>query len=200
MPPETDPGRLDRQIAFIETLDGLKNVLRQNLVMNGTRRENSCEHSWHAALMAVVLAEYAAWPVDVDRVVTMLLLHDVIEIDAGDTFCYDAAANADKAEREQAAASRIFGLLPPDANARLRALWEEFEAASTPEAKVAAALDRFQVLFQNRNTDGGTWRIHDIARPQVERRMAPIREALPGLWPTVMAVLDEACAAGTLRP
>lgn len=195
-----DPERLTRQIAFIETLDGLKQVLRQNLVMDGSRRENSCEHSWHAALMAVVLAEYAAEPVDVCRVVTMLLLHDVIEIDAGDTFCYDAAGNADKAERERAAAERIFGLLPEDTGPGLRALWEEFEAGASPEARFANSLDRFQVLFQNRNTEGGTWRIHDIARPQVERRMAPIRESMPTLWPTVQAVLDEACAAGHLKP
>ncbi|MCK9240449.1 HD domain-containing protein [Desulfocurvus sp.] len=198
MPLESE--RIEGQIAFIETLDALKGIQRRNLVMDGSRRENSAEHSWHTALMAVVLAEYAGAPVDVARVVTMLLLHDVVEIDAGDTFCYDEAANGHKAERERAAAGRIFGLLPPEQAAPLRALWEEFEAGQTPEARFANSLDRFQVLFQNRNTQGGTWRLHDISRPQVERRMAPIRQGMPALWPVVQAVLDDACASGDLKP
>lgn len=197
MPTDTD--RLARQIAFIEALDGLKQVFRQNLVMDGTRRENSAEHSWHTAMMAPLLAEYAAEPVDPARAARMMLVHDVIEIDAGDTFCYDDAANGDKAERERAAADRLFGLLPPDQGADLRALWEEFEAARTPDARFAAVLDRFQVLFQNRNTEGGTWRIHSVARSQVDQRMAIIREATPALWPTVCAILDDACARGWLR-
>ena len=195
-----DPTRIEGQIAFIETLDALKQVRRRNLVMDGSRRENSAEHSWHTALMAVVLAEYAPGPVDVARVVTMLLLHDVIEIDAGDTFCYDEAAGRDKAERERAAADRIFGLLPPETGTALRALWDEFEAGQTPEAHFANSLDRFQVLFQNRNTQGGTWRLYDIARTQVERRMAPIRQGLPELWPVVEDILDDACASGILKP
>jgi putative hydrolase of HD superfamily len=196
----TPPARIEGQIAFIETLDALKQVSRRNLVMDGSRCENSAEHSWHTALMAVVLAEYAPGPLDLPRAVTMLLLHDVVEIDAGDTFCYDEAANGDKAERERAAAARIFGLLPPEQGDALRALWEEFEAGQSPEARFANSLDRFQVLFQNRNTQGGTWRLHDIARPQVERRMAPIRQGLPALWPVVQSILDDACASGILKP
>lgn len=135
--------RLDQQLAFILEIDKLKEVLRQTRLITGERRENSAEHSWHIALLAILLAEYANTPVDVLRVVKMLLIHDIVEIDAGDTFAYSAVPKAEQALREQLAAQRIFGLLPPDQEEEFVALWEEFEAGATPEAQFAHALDRF---------------------------------------------------------
>nr|WP_211215672.1 HD domain-containing protein [Geopsychrobacter electrodiphilus] len=190
---------MKQQIAFIECLDRLKLVLRQNLVMDESRRENTAEHSWHIASMAMVLAEYAPSPTDQSRVLKMLLLHDVIEIEAGDTFCFDVEGNKDKLARERRAAEQVFGLLPPDQGVEFRSLWDEFEAGETNEARFANALDRFQVLLQNFNTRGGTWRIHNIDRARVVARMLPIKEGAPALWPQVVKYLDEACAAGLLR-
>ncbi len=191
--------RMKQQVAFIECLDRLKQVLRQNLVMDESRRENSAEHSWHIATMAMVLAEYAPQPVDLLRVVKMLLLHDVIEIEAGDTFCYDVVGNHDKEEREKRAADQLFGLLPVDLAAEFRALWDEFEAGETIEAGFANALDRFQVLLQNFNSRGGTWRIHGIEKARVVQRMLPIKTGAPALWPVVEDYLAQACARGLLE-
>lgn len=191
--------RIKQQIAFIERLDHLKQILRQNLVMDESRRENSAEHSWHIATMAMVLAEYAPSDLDQLRVLKMLLLHDVIEIDAGDTFCFDVEGNKDKEERERLAADKVFGLLPPDLAGEFRAAWDEFEAGQTPEARFANALDRFQVLLQNINTRGGTWRIHGIEKARVVQRMLPIRDGAPALWPVVEAYLDAACADGLIN-
>ena len=182
--------RLQEQFAFLAEADKLKNVLRQTLVSGSLRRENSAEHSWHLTLAALVLREYAAEPVDLDRALKMLIVHDVVEIDAGDTFAYDTAGNVNKAERERAAADRLFGLLPPDLAHELRALWEEFEAFATPEARFANAVDRIQPLLQNLHTHGGTWRSHNLTREQVLWRMEPIRTALPALWPFIVETLD----------
>lgn len=193
-----DPDRLTRQIAFILELDRLKGVLRQTLLTDGSRRENSAEHSWHLALMAVILAEHADAPLDLGRVVTMLLVHDVVEIDAGDTFCYDANGVLDQAERERRAADRLFGLLPPDQGATLRALWEEFDARETPEARFAAAMDRLQPLLHNLQTEGGTWRLHGISLDQVLVRSGPIAAASTRLGAHVHALLDAAVAGGIL--
>lgn len=186
--------RLTRQLRFIVEIDRLKGVLRQTLIGDATRRENSAEHSWHLAVMAVALAEYAPEGVDVARAVRMVLAHDVVEIDAGDAFCYDAAANLGKDERECQAAERIFGLLPADQAAELHALWREFEEGRTNEARFAVALDRLQPLLQNRHARGGTWRRHGITRAQAEARMQPIRVAMPALWSEVERTLDEVFA------
>ncbi|MEJ2471055.1 MAG: HD domain-containing protein [Desulfuromonadales bacterium] len=194
-----DHKRLTQQIAFIECLDRLKRILRQNLVMDESRRENSAEHSWHAAMVSLILAEYAPGTLDQCRVLKMLLLHDVVEIEAGDTFCFDAEANRDKAEREQRAAAKLFGLLPADLASEMRCLWEEFETGQTSEARYANCLDRFQVLLQNVNTRGGTWRIHGITRDQVMQRMLPIREGLPALWPVVEDYIEQGCSRGWIR-
>lgn len=191
--------RLSRQLEFIWEIDRLKGILRQTRVLGGERRENSAEHSWHLAVMALLLAEYASEPVDVLGVIRMVLIHDLVEIDADDVFCYDAAANLGKAEREQQAAERLFGLLPPDQERELRALWEEFEAGETPEARFAIALDRLQPLIENYHSQGGTWRIHGIALDQVLARMAPIRDAVPDLWPYVIRIIEESCALGYIR-
>lgn len=193
-----DGDRLARQLRFIVEVDGLKRVLRQTLLTDGSRRENSAEHSWHLALMASLLAEHSAVPVDLPRTVRMLLVHDVVEIDAGDTFCYDAAANLDREERERCAAERLFGLLPEEQASELRELWEEFEARETAEARFANALDRLQPLLHNYHTEGGTWRIHGITREQVVARMRPIEQAMPSVWPYVLAVVEQVCAAGHL--
>ncbi|MBW3629100.1 MAG: HD domain-containing protein [Gemmatimonadetes bacterium] len=190
--------RLEQQLAFIIEIDKLKRVLRQTLLADESRQENSAEHSWHLALMAGLLAEYAPAGTDVGRAVRMVLVHDLVEIDAGDAFCYDPVAVQGKAEREEACADRLFGILPEDQSAELRELWDEFEAGTTPEARFANALDRLQPLLQNLNTRGGTWRMHGVPREQVLKRMQPIREAMPELWPAVERALERAAGEGWL--
>ena len=182
--------RLASQLAFLAELDKLKLVLRRTSVMGESRLENTAEHSWHLGVMATVLAEHAPVGVDVERAMTMVLVHDIVEIDAGDTFAFDAAAHHDKEERERAAAERLFGLLPEDQHARFRALWDEFEARETPEALFANALDRFQGLLQNVHNDGGTWKKYGIPRDRILERMDPIREGAPALWPWVVRMVD----------
>jgi putative hydrolase of HD superfamily len=191
--------RLARQIAFIVEADRLKSIVRRTPLVDDSRLENSAEHSWHLALAAMVLREYVAEPVDLFRVLELVTVHDLVEIDAGDAFAYDAAAQSAKAAREQAAADRLFGLLPADQTHYVRALWEEFEAQSTMEARFANALDRFQPLLQNASSGGGSWRTHDLTRAAVLRRMAPVETALPALWPSVVEILDRFSAAGVLR-
>lgn len=197
---ETDLPRLQQQLAFILEIDRLKTILRQTLLMDSSRRENSAEHSWHLAMMALTLAEYAPPGTDIVRALKQLLIHDLVEIDAGDTFCYDSAGNADKAEREQQAAERIFGLLPVEQRDELRALWDEFEAQQTPTARFAAALDRIQPLLHNQQTAGGTWKQHSISRAQVLKRMQPVETGAPELWSFVLQVIDQSVTAGYLKP
>lgn len=180
-----DNERLTRQAAFLTETDKLKQILRRTLLADGSRRENTAEHSWHIALTAMVLREYAAEPIDFALVMEMLAVHDLVEIDADDTFAYDAEGNRTRAEREARAADRLFGMLPADVGDRLRALWEEFESHRTAEARFANAVDRFQPFLQNLATNGGTWRIHHPTREQVLERMDPVRTALPALWPFV---------------
>ncbi|NMA62280.1 MAG: HD domain-containing protein [Firmicutes bacterium] len=191
--------RLTQQISFILEIDQLKQIYRQNLILDGSRRENDAEHSWHLAMMAVVLQEYASEPVDLSRVLQMVLLHDIVEIDAGDTFCYDVQAGLDKHEREQKAAKRIFGLLPSDQGEELKNLWLEFEAGESPEARFAAVLDRLQPFLNNYHTEGGTWRIHGVGSEQVQKRMEPIGINAPALGAYVEKLLEEAIAQGILR-
>ncbi len=190
--------RLAQQIQFILEIDKLKGILRQTLLTDGSRRENSAEHSWHLAMMAIVLVDYAPAPVDLLRVLKMLLIHDLVEIDAGDTFCYDVAGNLDKADREQRAADRLFGLLPAEIGSELHQLWQEFEAQSSPEAQFAAALDRIQPILHNQQTQGGTWRIHAIDRARVMQRLAPVKVGTPALWEFMQQVIDDCVAAGYL--
>ena len=200
----TDPSppsaRLLSQLDFVLEIDRLKGVLRQTLLTDGSRRENSAEHSWHIAVMALLLQEYAAEPIDPLRVATMLLIHDIVEIDAGDTFCYDTAGHADKAERETAAAERIFGLLPADQGATFRTYWEEFEARSSPDARFAAALDRMQPLLHNLQTEGAAWQRHGITVDQVLSRNAHMAEGAPALWAYTEAMIHDAVARGWLAP
>ena len=186
----TDP-RLRRQLDFIVEVDKLKQVLRRTSIVGEARLENSAEHSWHLGVMATLLTEYAPAGTDLGRTLLMLLIHDVVEIDAGDTFAFDESANADKLERERRAAERLFGLLPPDQGDRLRSLWDEFEEGLTPEARFANALDRFHAFVQNVSNGGGTWKRHAISKERILERMDPIREGAPALWPHVVRTVDE---------
>jgi putative hydrolase of HD superfamily len=195
-----DNERLAAQLDFIVRIDRLKSIGRQTLLTDRSRRENSAEHSWHLALMVMVLAEYAREQVDAGRVMKMVLTHDLVEIDAGDTFCYDEGAKEGQRARELAAADRLFSLLPADQAAELRALWDEFETQETPEACFAAALDRLQPLFNNYLTRGGTWQEHDVVRSQVRRRTAPIADGSPSLAEVAAAIIDRAVENGYLRP
>lgn len=187
--------RLDSQLRFLVELDKMKSILRQSPIYSGERRENDAEHSWHITVMAMVLREYAPEPIDLGHVLEMLTVHDLIEIYAGDTFAYDAAGNADKAARESAAADRLYALLPPDQGPYYRALWEEFDAMETPEARFAAMTDRLEPLLANWITGGGTWRDHDVRMAQVYQRIEPMRRGAPAIW----ALADEIIRASVER-
>jgi putative hydrolase of HD superfamily len=192
---------LQSQIRFLLEADRLKTVLRQSLITDRSRRENSAEHSWHLALMAVVLAEHAPPGTDLGRVGTMLLLHDLVEIDAGDLFLYaDAAAHARQEEAERAAAERIFAILPAAQAAGLRALWEEFEERRTPEARFARALDRLQPMLLNMQTGGGTWAAHDVTLDQVLPKVGLIEEGSASLGAYARAMIATAVEHGFIRP
>ena len=193
-----DRERLRRQLAFVLEADALKSVERRNYLADGSRRENTAEHSWHLALMATVLAEHASEPVDVGRVIVMLLVHDLVEIHAGDTFVYDDAAHADKAEREMDAACRLFGQLPADQGAGLRGLWEEFEERQTPDARFAASLDRLSPLLLNHASGGITWAEHGIAADRVRAVNRRIEEGSPALWDHAAALIADAVDRGFL--
>ncbi len=190
--------RMEQQIQFVLEIDQLKQICRQSYLIDGNRRENTAEHSWHVALMSIILAEYAAAPPDRFRVVKMLMIHDLIEIDAGDTYCYDEMANQTKAEREQTAADRIFSILPPDQAIEFRELWEEFETGTTSEARFARALDRLMPLLHNFHTGWRSWQEHGITRPQVIRRCEKIQEGSERLWQLALSVIDTAVRRGYL--
>jgi putative hydrolase of HD superfamily len=191
--------RLARQIAFLVEADKLKSVIRRTPLVDLSRLENSAEHSWHLVLVIMVMREYGPPAIDWMRVLEMVAVHDLVEIDAGDVSAYDAGALAGKAEREQVAADRVFGLLPADQQPHFRQLWDEFEAHLTPEARFANAVDRLQPLIQNVHARGGSWRGQTLERAQILRRMAPIETSLTDVWPYVLDVVESFCAAGVLR-
>ncbi len=200
-PPDSPAARLVRQIGFIAECDRLKEVFRQTINTRSRRAENDAEHSWHLCLAVIVLAEHARVPgLDVLRVLKMLIVHDLVEIDAGDTFAYDTAAMADQHARESIAADRIFGLLPPDQTAAFRALWDEFEARATPEAKFAAAVDRFQPMLLNCLTQGAAWNRHGVTADRVIARNRHIDDGCPELWRYAEQMLAACVAAGHLQP
>jgi putative hydrolases of HD superfamily len=192
--------RLAAQIGFVLEADRLKSVLRRGYVADGSRLENTAEHSWTLALMALVLAEHAVAPVDVARVVRMVVLHDLVEIDAGDTYIYDDAARAGQAEREQRAADRLFGLLPADQRAELRALWDEFEDGDTPDARFARSLDRFAGFLLNDASGGRSWREHALTADRVFGVNQVIDIGSPALWAEVQRRLTAAVDAGRIDP
>lgn len=195
----TDQDRLTRQLRFFTEIDKLKSVFRQTWLLDKSRRENDAEHSWHLGLIAMLFFEYAKQDdVDLLRVLKMVLVHDLVEIDAGDTFAYDEVGVQDQAERERAAADRVFGLLPDDQAVEFRQLWEEFDGRNTPEARYAAALDRFQPLMHNYLTEGKAWRQHGVTVDQVLARNAPMAEGAPALWAHAEAIIRDAVAKGYL--
>lgn len=190
--------RLAQQIRFIVEIDKLKSVLRRTYLANGTRRENSGEHSWHLAMMALVLSEHANEKVDLLRVLKMVLIHDIVEIDAGDTYIYDEVGALDQEEREKMAAERIFGLLPAEQADELREVWDEFEARQTADAKFAKALDRLMPLLHNYELEGKPWQTYGIKRHQVLAINTPIRDGSDALAELALALIEDSVAKGYL--
>ena len=174
--------RLEQQISFIREIDKEKQIGRQTYLTGGSRKENDAEHAWHIALMAILLSEYANEPIDLLRTVTMLLIHDLVEIDAGDTYAYDEAAKATEHDREARGADRIFGILPEDQGKALRELWEEFNAGETPEARFAHAMDNFQPVMLNAATDGRAWAEHGVRLSQILGRNRITPEGSDRRW------------------
>lgn len=174
--------RLEKQFAFLRELDKEKQIGRQTYLADGSRLENDAEHAWHMAVMALFLSEYSNEKIDLLRTIAMILLHDVVEIDAGDTYAYDEEAKKSQADRERQAADRIFGLLPDDQGERFKALWEEFEERKTPEARFARALDNFQPLMLNAASGGKSWEEHHIHLEQVLARNGRSQEGSKELW------------------
>ncbi len=190
--------RLKQQLAFLTEIDRMKTVYRRNVVIDRSRQEDDAAHSWHMAMFALVLAEYAPEALDMLTVLKLCLVHDLVEVYAGDTFCYDAAGNLDKAERERQAADRLFALLPAEQGNEYRTLWEEFDAPSTPEGWFAAAIDRLQPFILNFHTDGHTWHLAPVKRVDLLRRLDPVRTGIPALWPDVLKMVYEAIENGYL--
>ncbi len=191
--------RFKRQIEFILEVDKLKQIFRRTTLLDRSRQENSAEHSWHIALIVLVLSEYADEDhLDLLHVIKLLLTHDLVEIDAGDTYCYDESGAQDQNAREKKAADRIFSLLPEDQAQSFRVLWDEYEDRNTPESRFANALDRFQPLLHNYFTRGHTWRQYGIQKKQVLARMQPVDEGSSFLWDYVVSLIDDAVEKGFL--
>ncbi len=191
--------RLEKQLQFILELDQEKNIFRQTHLSGHGRNENDAEHAWHMAVMAYLLREYANEPVDITRVMLMCLLHDVVEIDAGDTYAYDTEGLKTQKAREDAAKERIYALLPDDQRAELQAVFEEFEEGGTPEAKFAHAMDNLQPLLLNHSNDGGDWREHQVTAGQVYDRQKKTRDGSRRLYALTDALIREHIARGNLR-
>lgn len=192
--------RLEKQLALVIELDKLKSILRRTRVKSAEGRlENSGEHSWHVTLMAILMEEHANAPVDICRVMKMLLIHDVVEVDAGDTFVYDTAASQEQAEKEIRAAERLFGMLPSDQEQELLALWHEFEAAQTDDAKYAKALDRLIPMLLNYHNNGQSWKEHGVSREQVLTINKRIEFGSVTLWDKAKELIEEATEKGWLK-
>lgn len=192
--------RLERQLEFILEIDKEKNIFRQTHLSGHGRNENDAEHAWHMAIMAYLLREYANEPVDIGRVMLMCLIHDVVEIDAGDTYAYDAEALATQKARENAAEERIYALLPPDQGAELRAIFDEFEENKTPEARFAHAMDNLQPLLLNDSNGGGDWRENQVTAEQVYGRQRKTREGSQRLFELVDDLIRRNIRRGNIRP
>lgn len=190
--------RLQQQIDFILEMDKIKNIVRQTYLADGGRKENDAEHSWHLALMCFTLAEYANEPVDVLKTMKMVLLHDVVEIDAGDTYAYDTAGNETKRERELAAAQRLFPILPDDLAEEYRELWDEFENERTPEAKFAHVLDNFQPALLTHSEGGKAWREHGVKKSQIMKRNERTCEGSEEIWEYLKKIIDENVQSGNI--
>lgn len=183
--------RLKKQIEFILEADKSKKVIRQNYLSDGSQKEDDAQHAWHLALMAYVLAEYANEAVDVAKVMAMTLIHDLVEIDAGDTYAYDEAANTTRQDREEKAARRIFGILPQEQGQQIRELWEEFEAGNTPEARFANALDKIQPLLLNDASGGKSWLEHGVEKSRVLKRNAETSKGSQVLWEYARTLIEK---------
>lgn len=192
-------GRLKQQIDFILEVDKLKTVFRQTHITGFSRKENDAEHGWHMALMAYLLAEYAREPIDVGRVMLMCLIHDIVEIDAGDTYAYDMAGLATQKAREEAAKERIYALLPADQQQMLVEIFDEFEAGETAEAKFARAMDNLQPLLLNHSNNGGDWREHDVTAAQVYKRQSRTEAGSDVLYALTRDILAENIRKGNLK-
>ena len=190
--------RLEQQLIFIREIDKVKNVFRQTYLADKNRKENDAEHSWHIAIMALLLQEYAEETVDVLKVMTMVLIHDLVEIDAGDTYAYDEAGHRTKRERELKAADRIFGLLPEDQGSYLRELWDEFEAYETADAKYAHLLDNFQPLLLNDASGGIAWLEHSVKKSQIYKRNEKIEETSDIIWEKMKNIVEEHIEKGNV--
>lgn len=194
-----DMKRLEKQIQFLLEVDKVKKITRQTYIADGSRQENDAEHSWSLALMVFLLSEYANEDVDVLHVMQMVIVHDLVEIDAGDTYAYDEAGNATKRQREVKAADRIFGMLPEDQAEWMRDLWEEFEAGETKEAKFALALDKVQPVLLNDITGGRAWREHQVKKEQIMKRNVPTPEGSKALWDYCQQLIDKNVEKGNIR-
>jgi putative hydrolases of HD superfamily len=192
--------RLKTQIAFLIEIDRVKKILRRNYLSDGSRRENDAEHSWFFAVAALVLSEHATGPVDVPKVLKMALLHDLVEIDAGDTFIYDETAKKDQRERELKAAERIFPLLPEDQADEFRSLWDEFEANASPEAKFARSIDRLSAVILNFASSGKAWKEHGVTHEQVRKINTRIADGSQALWDYISELIDTARDRGYMAP
>ncbi len=192
--------RLSQQIDFIAEIDKLKEVVRESWLVDASRKETDAEHSWHIAILALLLSEYAnEHDINILKVIKMLLIHDIVEIDAGDTFIYDKVRTKDQDAREAKAARRLFGLLPPDQQKEFLLLWEEYEAMQTPEAKFASAIDSFQPLLLAYLNGGCSWRIHNIVRSQVITSKQHMEKGSKALWRHTLKLLDDAVLKGILK-
>lgn len=191
--------RLEQQIQFLVEIDKVKNIFRQTYLADGKRKENDAEHSWHIALMAFVLKEYVKEPVDVMKVMLMVLIHDLVEIDAGDTYAYDSVGALDKREREEKAADRIFGLLPKDQRSYFRELWEEFEAYETADAKYAHLLDNFQPILLNDASGGKSWAEHGVKKSQIYKRNEKVEETSDAVWQKIQDIVQKNINLGNVK-
>ncbi len=187
------------QIAFIKEIDKVKYIQRKTKLFNSDRCENDAEHSWHLALMAIVLADHSDAPIDVLKVVKMVLIHDIVEIDAGDVFIYDTVKSHDNADEERLAANRIFGLLPQKQAEDFIAIWEEFEAGETNEAKFARSMDRLEPLLQNTSNNGGTWKEFGVNYDKVYEKKSVIKNGSASLWNYAEGLINESVEKGILK-
>ncbi len=191
-------GKLERQMRFLLELDKQKEIGRQTYLADGSRKEGDAEHAWHMAVMAFLLADYANEPIDVLKAVKMALMHDVVEIDAGDTYAYDTKGNQTKRDREQKAADRIYGMLPEEQASEYRALWEEFEAMETPEARFVNTLDKVQPVLLNDASGGKSWQEHGVRKSQVMERNAKTHEGSAILWDYIRNIIEENTKKGNI--
>lgn len=191
--------RVEKIMNFLIEIDKAKNIFRRNYICDGSRRENDAEHSWHISVMAMLIKEFGPADTDISKVIKMLLVHDLVEVYAGDTYCYDKEANKGKEEREEVSAKELFGILPEDLNLEFYGLWREFEAGKTNEAVLAGVCDKLQPLLLNYISEGGAWKENDITKKQVLERTSSVKAYSKELWEYVEAKINDACEKGYLK-